>query len=435
MQYVNDDMDELFRRAAENYPLDTKGADWNKVLGALQGEAPLKAIAEKKKNKNGRLLWLLLLLPLGLICNQLYSPGAPDGKEVSTTGSDTSVAVDTKTSQKVTNTANTTNSSGIDNSTVVTMDRTDLNKESKDENQVSGSVESSVNSSKIFGSSNLSNSKRDSKNYPANNVTHTNKQIGNQEAGTDALTIGEAGYSRKYVSKISSSPILYSDVVTSVSRELSPLFSPSEENSKPVRAARRKRIYLGILAGIDATTIKFQKIENAGMSYGALVGYQINKKWSIETGLYSEKKYYYSDGKYFNTSKIYMPPNSEIDNVSGNCRMFEVPVVLRRNLSSGKNSQWFATVGGSTYFMKQQNYKYEIYYYNTGTSHNYSKFYKNSSNYFFSNLAISGGYIHRLGNFADLRIEPYLKLPVSGIGIGSLPMFSAGLQIGITKKF
>src|SRR5574337_856772 len=125
MQYVNDDMDELFRRAAENYPLDTKGADWSKVVAALQGEAQEKTIPEKKKNKNGRLLWLLLLLPLGLICNQLYSPGASDGKEVSTTDSDRSVAVDTKTSQKGTNT---TNSSGINNSTVVTTDRTDLNK-------------------------------------------------------------------------------------------------------------------------------------------------------------------------------------------------------------------------------------------------------------------------------------------------------------------
>jgi hypothetical protein len=36
MQYVNDDMDELFKRAAENYPLDTNSANWNKVLAALK---------------------------------------------------------------------------------------------------------------------------------------------------------------------------------------------------------------------------------------------------------------------------------------------------------------------------------------------------------------------------------------------------------------
>src|SRR5215204_1792576 len=81
MQYVNDDMDELFRRAAENYPLDTKGANWDKVLSALQDQNINTAIPEKKKN-NGRFLWLLLLLPLGLICNRLYSPGSLVGDSI-----------------------------------------------------------------------------------------------------------------------------------------------------------------------------------------------------------------------------------------------------------------------------------------------------------------------------------------------------------------
>jgi len=71
MQYVNDDMDEVFRRAAENYPLDTNSANWNKVLSALQGMETPNPIPEKKGNKNRRFLWLLLLLPLGLICNKL----------------------------------------------------------------------------------------------------------------------------------------------------------------------------------------------------------------------------------------------------------------------------------------------------------------------------------------------------------------------------
>ena len=32
MQFVNDDMDDLYRRAAEEYPLKTDSGDWNKVL-------------------------------------------------------------------------------------------------------------------------------------------------------------------------------------------------------------------------------------------------------------------------------------------------------------------------------------------------------------------------------------------------------------------
>src|SRR5688572_27022264 len=72
MQEVNDNMDELFRRAAENYPLDTSSKDWNKVALALQNEQ--EVVPPVKKEHRGKFLWLLLLLPLGLICNQFAFP-------------------------------------------------------------------------------------------------------------------------------------------------------------------------------------------------------------------------------------------------------------------------------------------------------------------------------------------------------------------------
>src|SRR5689334_954316 len=64
MQYVNDDMDEVFRRAAENYPLDTGNANWNKVWAALQH--PEEQPAEKSDRKR-RFFWLFALLPLTLV--------------------------------------------------------------------------------------------------------------------------------------------------------------------------------------------------------------------------------------------------------------------------------------------------------------------------------------------------------------------------------
>ena len=71
MQPVNDDMDELYKRAAEEYPLNTDSADWNSVLKKLAAERSLET---SSKNKNYRhLLWLLLLLPLGLLYKNYFS--------------------------------------------------------------------------------------------------------------------------------------------------------------------------------------------------------------------------------------------------------------------------------------------------------------------------------------------------------------------------
>src|SRR6478672_890921 len=74
MQYVNDDMDDLSRRAAENYPLDTKSADWDKMA------AELEIKPEKTKYRvfwDRRFLWLLLLLPLSFVCNHIFNAGTP----------------------------------------------------------------------------------------------------------------------------------------------------------------------------------------------------------------------------------------------------------------------------------------------------------------------------------------------------------------------
>src|SRR5689334_19464578 len=71
MQYVNDDMDELFRRAAENYPLDTTGADWNKVMAAMQTPGEVQ-----ERSKKRRFLWLFMLVPFALGSYwMLHQPG------------------------------------------------------------------------------------------------------------------------------------------------------------------------------------------------------------------------------------------------------------------------------------------------------------------------------------------------------------------------
>ena len=72
MQYMTDDnMDELFRRAANDYPLNTESGDWEKMATTLQTEnAASDSNSGKEKKKSYRkYLWLLLLLPMAWICN------------------------------------------------------------------------------------------------------------------------------------------------------------------------------------------------------------------------------------------------------------------------------------------------------------------------------------------------------------------------------
>jgi hypothetical protein len=433
MQYVNDDMDELFRRAAENYPLDTSSADWNKVLTALQGQqAEIKTVSgESKKNKNGRLLWLLLLLPLGFICYQLYTPAVRNNEGISNANSgERNIPSQKQSVQK------NSPGDGVDGNKAI--DLTNIRGKEITDRSVAKSDGLPMKPFQKTSYSSHSNQvqERGKDDYIHKEAIPFNSQINNQDNSSNDWISVQAFHERKYVPEIAFSRSLHNELSTVVDRSLTPsLLNSSEPGSKSnIRVERRKKFYAGVMGGVDATTVKFQKINNAGATYGVLFGYQFNRKWSIETGTYLEKKYYYSEGKYFNTSKISMPPNSWIDDVSGDCKMIEIPVSVQYHFPSHKNSTWFAALGTSSYFMKKEDYTYNYYYGTTGPVPHYKE-YSNSTNNFFSNLGISGGYTRRLGNFADLRVEPYVKVPVSGMGIGSLPLLSTGLQLGLTKKF
>ena len=186
------------------------------------------------------------------------------------------------------------------------------------------------------------------------------------------------------------------------------------------------------MVGPDISTVKFESIKNTGINIGIILGYRLNKKLSIETGLMWDKKFYYSEGQYFKTGKIYLPSNTRIRNVDGNCKMLEVPLNVKFNFKSSGKTNWFSAIGVSSYFMKQETYDYTII--STGQPYTYKKTYNEPSQFLLSTINVSVGYNHFLGKFGTLRIEPYFKIPLKGVGIGSLPITSAGINFGITKK-
>ena len=78
----------------------------------------------------------------------------------------------------------------------------------------------------------------------------------------------------------------------------------------------------------------------------------------VEHTNFMDKKYYYTEGKYFKTDGLYMPPNSWITDVDGYCRMWDLTLGANYSISQGRKSGWFATAGISSYIMKKENYDY-----------------------------------------------------------------------------
>ncbi|HJT74522.1 MAG TPA: outer membrane beta-barrel protein, partial [Chitinophaga sp.] len=206
-----------------------------------------------------------------------------------------------------------------------------------------------------------------------------------------------------------------------------PVQKPAKKNG------RAKGLYLGIAGGPDLSNVKLQRIKNIGLNGGIVIGYQLSKRFSIESGAAWNRKYYYSEGQYFSTKNIYVPPGTKIENVKGDCNMIEWPLNVRYAIKNNGAVAWSGVAGVSSYFMMKENYDY-LYLYPNGQTDTRNRAYKNTSNDWFSVINLAFAYSHQLGRSGSFRIEPYIKLPVKGVGIGSLPIISTGVNAGFIKK-
>jgi len=189
--------------------------------------------------------------------------------------------------------------------------------------------------------------------------------------------------------------------------------------------------YGGLVAGTDLSFIKYQKMQQAGYNVGLLVGYKFNKL-SIESGVTLDKKNYYTAGEYFDKEKIPFFRNAELLSAHGYCRMYEIPLNIKYDISSHKKHTWFATAGLSSYLMDKELYHYS--YKQNGVNGYGSYPYLHTTKNWFSIVNVSAGYQLQMSPKSNLRIEPYYKTTLSGVGTGNLSITSVGLNVGITRR-
>ncbi|MBW8684991.1 porin family protein [Chitinophaga rhizophila] len=196
-------------------------------------------------------------------------------------------------------------------------------------------------------------------------------------------------------------------------------------------AGMKSGFYYGAVLSPDLTTVKMQRTAGLGYNVGLIAGYTVNKQLSIETGILYERKYYYSVGKYFDAKNTNWPPYMTVFDIDGWCNMYEIPLNVRYTFAKGVRNSWYVNAGVSSYIMKTQQYDYSYEYYGEYGKKNWT--YHKATADWFSIIHLGVGYERPIGVLGTLRLEPYIKIPTRGIGVGNLPVTSAGLNIGLTR--
>lgn len=482
MLQINDDInDELFRRAADSYPLKTDNADWGAVVNKMNSDDTTdeQVVITKKRKNNYRFLLLLLLIIPFIIFENINSTSH---KNISKNNNDKE---DITTTAKIITTKTNENST-LNNKTEVPILTTDATQPDSFHSDNRLHIRSASQNTNILASApvekvqnenikqtytsgqkskmNINNSKpeADDQQITEAALTKSNKHkkkikaasaivIKNGSQAKDDLVKKETtvadnnlvqpddsetkmtttGQDKK-TGAVAETDSLKDSTKTTIAKTLPEKESKKtgvEENKKKKSAT--KHFYAGLIIGPDFSTIKLQSVKKTGLSYGFLLGYRFNKKWSIETGLLQDRKYYSTDGKYFNTKNLNYPPSYKIEYVTGVCKMMELPVNISYIFYKRKRSGLFGSAGVSAFFMQHESYIYDINYYGNRYSRSYE--YDNKSKSIPAIVNISAGYTYKVGKIGDLRIEPYIKLPISKIGTGKLPIQSGGVFIVFTK--
>ncbi|MDR7128723.1 hypothetical protein J2X69_001055 [Algoriphagus sp. 4150] len=203
----------------------------------------------------------------------------------------------------------------------------------------------------------------------------------------------------------------------------------TNKNQEEVKEKRDKqfagKFNVSLQAAPDLSGIKLNQVGKAGRAIGIGAEYFLRPKISIASGVfYSFKPYSANDG-------YQLSYGDQPDRVIGECDILDIPLNLRFYPIEGKLQRFFASAGLSTYLMLKEHYKLE--YRNTQTGYPYSHEldFSGANNHFFGVVNFSVGYERKLGNKLSVQVEPYFKVPITGVGEGDISLKSTGLFVGL----
>lgn len=188
---------------------------------------------------------------------------------------------------------------------------------------------------------------------------------------------------------------------------------------------------VSVSAGPDISMVEYKKPGKVTLAYGIGLGYTFMNKLTLQTGFYVAKKVYSSDSSHYHPSGpiAYYP---YVDNIDANCKVYEIPVNLLYNFGQHKKHNFYAGAGISSLIMKSEVYDYSYKYY--GQYYSQTKTINNENQHNFSQLNLTAGYQYNISNRVSVSAQPYVKLPLKGIGFGKVQLKSGGVMINATVK-
>ena len=276
MQYLDNNIEELFIKASEGYSIKTPN-DWEVIASLLQND---KIIRSKKLNwlKTTRIFFSMSIL-------SFLTVELKDNKVIFEKNN---VSVNANTTNLKINTTEKSSNKSI--SQRVIFEIRNFNQFHEYNKTIFYPLKASASFQKI-------------------NETFTNKHlqiVGNSFENNpflkDNMVVKNDNFDKNNLTNIIANSI--ESIIPNSIISAENIAKPSSKESDPkVSQKGNKQFYIGIQTGLSYSQIKSQGFTKPGYNIGLIAGFAFSKKWMVETGLLLTNKSYYTSGEYFNSPK------------------------------------------------------------------------------------------------------------------------------------
>ncbi len=441
----DEEIDKLIFDAASQHHPPYDDSSWGKMEVLLDKHLP-----QKKDNKK-LIGFLLVILFLG---GTVFFGMENNRKNVTTIAKNTDekkpVNTTSSTSEKTTN--NNTETAAVNNTTTEILSPQKINlpvlSSSKDvktetyRQQISDNKRRLLNQKSRFSvkikkatGSFTEDNAIIQKNEPLKNISEDNPIIStdienpddlDKKQITEAIELNKNEFSAKNDTIITTKPESENNVVVKKQNVSSP--KNNNINNKFI-----DKLALTLSGGAGMSYINLNNSGKIKPIYGIGLNYAVGKHFLISSGLFISKKVYSAlpDQYKFPGGNSY----PYLTKINADCKVYEIPLTVYYKFKETKNQGWFGGLGISSLLMKKEFYDFR-YATPTGQIYNYTKTVSNENKHYFSVLTLSGGYQYKFNTWLSLLTEPYLKIPLSGIGSGKVKLNSAGLLFtAVIKPF
>lgn len=192
--------------------------------------------------------------------------------------------------------------------------------------------------------------------------------------------------------------------------------------------AQQHSLILSAMAAPDVSTVPSGTSAKISTNLGMLATYALGSKFSLTSGAVYAKKYYNSTGTYASVSN---PGTTGDWEVKADCNVLDIPLNVNYKIMNKKSLSVSVNTGLSSYFMLKEKYQYVTQLPGQDQQVRNAEF-DNQNQHIFGIANVSVSFDHKISDNLSVGVQPFAKLPLTGIGNNNVDLRSTGVSFSLS---